>query len=121
MMSLTAEQEVMVAPYTLIAAQAMHGKLRDLCPHSVWHVCLLPQMKSHRNILTVTLSICSPSDEIGSVFTQAPDSLQDAARRRPLCNSLGALLKRVSAIEDTLRESHVLWCWAASHTNGGCS
>ena len=53
----------------------------------------------------VVSSMRNPSDVIGRAFSHAPDSLQDAARRRALFNSSVVFFNSVSAIENSRSES----------------
>ena len=69
----------------------MRGKLRQVW---LWHKPI--------DILKVALSMRSPSDVTGRAFNHAPDSLQDAARKRALCIGLDESVNDVSAIEDPM-------------------
>ena len=51
--------------------------------------------------LMVLLSILRPREEIGKAFSQAPDSLVDAANKRAVVMASGASSKRVSKVAIT--------------------
>ena len=67
----------------------------------------------------VLLSILRPREEIGRAFSQAPDSLVEAGKRRAIEVALEALSNRESAVADTLWASHVFWQWEAVPTGEG--
>ena len=55
---------------------------------------------------TVLLSMRSPRDETGRAFSHAPDSFDEAAKRREQDTASGASFNRVSAVAETLGASH---------------
>ena len=71
--------------------------------------------------LMVLLSSLRPREEIGRAFSQAPDSLVEAAKRRAIDVALEALSNRESAVVNTLWASQVFWQWEAVPTGGGWS